>query len=607
MTHFSWTRVSYIMFAVAVFAALIKLWNPSFSGSESLASEGRPPGDLEPRQTIQASLSQVAGETESVTRKAPGYEKATLERTDYEGEGREWDATDEREKPEADAGSSGGTADGSAAPLREPVDVATAEVTRTPVFYRPAAPDRRDDAPPEEPDAATGPVCGDLGGFPRSSRVVFPLSRDYFYSYGDTWGAPRPQGGHEGTDLMTPAGVPEYAITDGTVVPVSGSNSNGWNSLGGYAVMVRADYDIGPVREGDLFYYAHLEEKSPLEIGDRVRAGQVVGYAGDTGHGPEITRGLFPPHLHLGWYDGRGGRSAVESGAMNPYPLLEWLKRNGGSVAGGSGARYCEALPPDRPNSSGDQPWQPPAVPGPRPDLDTGSDDPRPSPVVKESERSSRESSSGKKNHSSAKARQKPAEVSRPARATSAEPGVRARRAEKADEQRKPSESQRPNPTPVTGEREDRRPAKPSGTDGDRRVTGSQNAEDPRSSTRVPQQDSPDKTSERRERPNPPPEKENTRTGRVPREPPVASEPKKDECRTPTCAEAGDDETGNGGIVEDPGTTRRESRDEPAAPTAPPDEAQQEDPDLPPEETEIERGTDEAGDERTSGETTGAS
>lgn len=55
---------------------------------------------------------------------------------------------------------------------------------------------------------------------------------------------------------MTPSGVPEYAITDGTVVPVAGSDADGWNTSGGHAVMVRADYSTGPVEAGDLFYYA---------------------------------------------------------------------------------------------------------------------------------------------------------------------------------------------------------------------------------------------------------------------------------------------------------------------------------------------------------------
>lgn len=215
-----------------------------------------------------------------------------------------------------------------------------------------------------------------------NARAIFPLPERYFDSYTDDWGAARPQGGHEGTDLMSPRGTPLYAITDGTVVPVSGSNSNGWNSLGGYTVMIRADHGVGPVKKGDLFYYAHMDRESDLRIGSRVEAGERVGVVGDTGYGPEGTRGKFPTHLHLGWYDTTGTTSEAPSGAMNPYPLLEWLKRNGGTASGGWGSReaterYCDYQErAARDTSNGGHEDHGSA------DLDTGSSDPRPSPVV---------------------------------------------------------------------------------------------------------------------------------------------------------------------------------------------------------------------------------
>jgi len=228
------------------------------------------------------------------------------------------------------------------------------------------------------------PVCGDLGAFPESSRVVFPLPDEYLGSYEAGWGSPRPQGWHEGTDLMSPTGTPEFAVTDGTIVEVAGANENGWNRLGGYTVMLQAAYDVGPIRKGDLFYYAHLAERSTLPVGAEVRAGQQVGVVGDTGEGPEGTRGEFPSHLHLGWYDAgeAGARSEAESGAMDPYPLLRWLESNGGAVSGGTDASYCEA--PQGPAPASDSP-------GERPDMDTGDEgDARPSPVVEDNERRDR-------------------------------------------------------------------------------------------------------------------------------------------------------------------------------------------------------------------------
>jgi len=254
------------------------------------------------------------------------------------------------------------------------------------------------------------PVCGDLGDVPASSRVVFPLPEAYFNSYDDTWGAARPQGGHEGSDLMSPAGTPEFALTDGRLVAVAASNENGWNRLGGYTVMLEAAYDVGPIKKGDLFYYAHLDRESSLPVGTEVRAGQKIGTVGDTGEGPEVTRGKFPPHLHLGWYDAdlSEGRSEAKSGAMNPYPLLLWLERNGGAVSGGTDASYCQA--PQSPNptpSTGESDWPTPSASGQRPDLDTGSDqNMSPSPAVKDDEpRGNRPEGAGDETRSNSKNR----------------------------------------------------------------------------------------------------------------------------------------------------------------------------------------------------------
>jgi murein DD-endopeptidase MepM/ murein hydrolase activator NlpD len=246
-----------------------------------------------------------------------------------------------------------------------------------PLFFRPA---QTPPTPEQSGGVGSGPVCTDLGAFPGDRTIAFPLPRKHLGSYENTWGAPRPQGGHEGTDLMAPTGTAAYAVTDGTIVAVAGANENGWNSLGGYTVMLEAAYSVGPVKQGDLFYYAHLNHESALEIGTRVSVGQTVGYVGDTGQGPEVTRSLFPPHLHLGWY---GASSAVTSGAMNPYPLLEWIKANGGVITGGSDARYCEDSRTGGPVPSADESrWPAPDSPGVSPDLATGVNQPAPGPAI---------------------------------------------------------------------------------------------------------------------------------------------------------------------------------------------------------------------------------
>jgi murein DD-endopeptidase MepM/ murein hydrolase activator NlpD len=165
--------------------------------------------------------------------------------------------------------------------------------------------------------------------------AVFPLPARYMDSYTNDWGAPRPNGGHEGTDIFAPEGTPVYSITDGIVRPVSGHESGWWNYLGGWVAMIEVTAGVGPIRRGDVFYYAHLVDRPPLEFGQRVRAGDLIGYVGHTGYSSVPgTLGPFDPHLHLGWYV-NDTRAEAPSGAKNPYPLLEWLRQNGGRVTGG--------------------------------------------------------------------------------------------------------------------------------------------------------------------------------------------------------------------------------------------------------------------------------
>jgi collagen type III alpha len=168
-------------------------------------------------------------------------------------------------------------------------------------------------------------------------RTVFPLPPEYADSYTNDWGAPRPQGTHEGTDIYAPEGTPIYSITSGTITTAYGSAENGWNALGGYTIMVRADRDSGPVRRGDRLYYAHMASPTPLEEGTRIEAGERIGTVGRTAGEEPGTVADFPPHLHLGWYGGFGGLFGKEreyevasSGAINPYPLLRQTESRSG-------------------------------------------------------------------------------------------------------------------------------------------------------------------------------------------------------------------------------------------------------------------------------------
>ena len=70
-----------------------------------------------------------------------------------------------------------------------------------------------------------------------------------------------------------------------------------------------------------------------------MEAGDVIGKVGSTGEGP--VGSILPDgrgeHLHLGWYDSTGSRSSAASGAMDPFPLLAWLRQNGRTATGTGG------------------------------------------------------------------------------------------------------------------------------------------------------------------------------------------------------------------------------------------------------------------------------
>jgi len=84
---------------------------------------------------------------------------------------------------------------------------------------------------------------------------------------------------HAGIDIAAPAGTPIKAVAAGTVV------KSGWT--GGYGKTVIVDQGKGVTE-----LYAHCS-RLDVKAGDRVKAGQVIAYVGNTG----MTRGVN--HLHF--------------------------------------------------------------------------------------------------------------------------------------------------------------------------------------------------------------------------------------------------------------------------------------------------------------------
>lgn len=155
-----------------------------------------------------------------------------------------------------------------------------------------------------------------------NSLEYFPVAEssnrsDLTVSYVDSWMYDRNYGGsrwHEGTDIMPSEDecglYPVVSMTDGTV------RSMGWLELGGWRIGIDAP-------GGAYFYYAHLSSYADLKEGDSVKAGDLLGYMGDTGYSTvEGTTGNFPVHLHLGIYLCRED----EEISINPYPVLKYTE-----------------------------------------------------------------------------------------------------------------------------------------------------------------------------------------------------------------------------------------------------------------------------------------
>lgn len=155
-------------------------------------------------------------------------------------------------------------------------------------------------------------ICDEIKYFPiASNRNKAELPCQYV----DSWMAERTFGGnrhHEGTDLMTSENkrciYPVVSMTDGVIEAI------GWLRLGGYRIGIRSS-------SGIYYYYAHMESYAEDLTEDcEVKAGQFLGFVGDTGYGVEGTTGQFAVHLHVGIYvpDTNGVDTAV-----NAYPYLK--------------------------------------------------------------------------------------------------------------------------------------------------------------------------------------------------------------------------------------------------------------------------------------------
>jgi len=128
---------------------------------------------------------------------------------------------------------------------------------------------------------------------------VFPVQG--VCSYIDTWRAPRGGGRlHEGVDIISSQDKLLYAVVDGTI---SRKLVDFPGALAGNGLRIAQ-------ADGTYFTYLHMSGFADgIDVGTKVKAGDVVGFVGTTGSSAT-------PHLHFEVHP-KGGSS------VNPYPLVK--------------------------------------------------------------------------------------------------------------------------------------------------------------------------------------------------------------------------------------------------------------------------------------------
>jgi murein DD-endopeptidase MepM/ murein hydrolase activator NlpD len=159
---------------------------------------------------------------------------------------------------------------------------------------------------------AGSPVYLPADSNPLIPAIAFPVLGPT--TFWDDWHAPRDGGArrHEGLDFMGVDGQPLRAAFDGVVTRIRPDNVG----LPGVGITITREDGL---RANYFHLDATLRWHPHLEVGDRVKAGQVIAYMGSTGNA-----GI--PHLHF-------ELRTPEGEPMAPYPaVLEAIQREQCSV-----------------------------------------------------------------------------------------------------------------------------------------------------------------------------------------------------------------------------------------------------------------------------------
>src|SRR5215210_4091315 len=165
--------------------------------------------------------------------------------------------------------------------------------------------------------AATVVATAGAGG-PAVPPLIFPVVGQV--SYTDDFGDARGNGRHEGNDLMAPKRSVAVAVGPGTVKFWTTSARAGcllylYGDSGTKYVYVHLNNDVTLANDNTGKCVAGVAYAPGLKSGDRVAAGQPVGFVGDSGDANGIAS-----HLHFEVHPNGGA-------ATSPFPYLKRAKR----------------------------------------------------------------------------------------------------------------------------------------------------------------------------------------------------------------------------------------------------------------------------------------
>lgn len=129
---------------------------------------------------------------------------------------------------------------------------------------------------------------------------------------------------HSAVDIFAPLEARVVAPRAGRVLTTwryegQDRTGAGWSEKGGWYVRMRTE-------DGSTEYFAHMLRRPLVKSGDAVRAGQLLGFVGQTGNATHTC-----PHLHYGVRD-RAGVAIDPTGALRALHDRGLWRHEGGSL-----------------------------------------------------------------------------------------------------------------------------------------------------------------------------------------------------------------------------------------------------------------------------------